>query len=220
MNRYFLACLCLGLTATGCADIGQPPTTAPSQPAALAGKVVESGTGAPVAEARVCVWQATNGDEHGGNCAQTGPDGSYRLTFTSPQVGNCPWAYAEGFEGRGDCVTFNSAVTTWNTNLQRVIRIEAGQAIASTIFANEKVMSTDEYCTPCKLVHIVVARAGRLTVRVAPENAGLRLAFWYLDQRSNEPYAVHAGQDVPVTVMSGSGVAPRSFELSADFQPD
>jgi hypothetical protein len=221
MNACAPACLCLALAATGCAD-GQPPATVPSRsqaPQALAGKVVESGTAAPVLAARVCLRLSSNGDEHGVDCAETGADGSYRLTFTSPPLGNCPWVYAEEFEGRQDCLAaFKSAVTTWNPIVQRAIRIKAGEAIASTIFVNEKVMSTDEYCTPCKIVRIVGARAGRVTVGVTPANVGIRLAFWYGDQRANEPYVVHAGQELPVTVMSA--IAPQSFELSTSFEPD
>ena len=224
MHACVPVCLCLALAATGCADAGQPPATAPSQPSrsqaaeALAGKVVESGTGAPVPAARVCVRQSSNGDEHGAHCAETGADGSYRLTFTGPLLGNCPWLNAAEFEGRQDCFAFTSAVTTWNPAVQRVIRIKAGEAIASTIFVNEKVMSTDEYCTPCKIVRIVAVRAGRVTVRVTPQDAGIRLAFWYPDQRADEPYVAHAGQELPVTVMSAA--APRSFELSTSFEPD
>jgi hypothetical protein len=220
MHTYAAACLCLALAAISCAD-GQPPATVPSRPPAaeaLTGKVVESGTGAPVLAGRVCIRLSSNGDEHGATCAETGSDGSYRLTFTSPLLGNCPWVSAEEFEGRQDCLAFTSAVTTWNPIVQRVIRIKAGEAIASTIFVNEKVMSTDEYCTPCKIVRIVGVRAGRVTVGVSPANVGIRLAFWYGDQRANEPYVVHAGQELPVTVMST--IAPRSFELSTSFEPD
>jgi hypothetical protein len=222
MNSHLLArsCLaCLALAATSCADVGQPPVTAPSRPPeALAGSVVESGTGTPVAAARVCIRQSTNGDEHGANCAETLPDGSYRVTFSGPLVGNCPWVYHPGFEGRQDCVALTSPVMTWNPAVQRVIRIQAGQSIASTIFANEKVSGSEDYCTPCKLVRIVAVRAGRLTVRITPET-GLRLDFWYHEQRLNEPYPVPAGQELPVTVMSSGGVAPRSFELSTEFEP-
>ena len=219
MNACAPACLSLALAASSCADVGQPSGTARPQAAeALVGTVIESGSGAPVPAARVCVRQPTTGDEHEASCAESGADGSYRLAFTAPLLGNCSWVYAEEFEGRQDCLAFTSAVTTWNPIVQPAIRIKAGEALASTIFVNEKVMSTDEYCTPCKIVRIVGVHAGRVTVGVSPASAGIRLAFWYGDQQVDEPYAVQAGQELPVTVMSTT--APRSFELSTLFEPD
>jgi hypothetical protein len=210
--------LAWALATIACSDSPLPP--APAAPSltserSLRGVVVESGTRAPVPDARVCIWQQTNGDEHGSNCAKTVQDGSYRIVFSSPVVGNCPWVAAAGFEGRQDCVTLGSRETIWNTNVQRIIRIEAGQTIAATTFADEKVFSSEEYCTPCKRIRILAVRAGTLTVRVMPENAGLQLGFIYYEQRPNEPFPVQAGQELPVTVVSPT--APRSFELITDF---
>jgi hypothetical protein len=215
------ATLTWALAAIGCSDSPQPSSpAAPSPPAerSLRGVVVESGTRAPVPDARVCIWQQTNGDEHGGNCVQTAQDGSYRIIFSSPVVGNCPWVSAADFEGRQDCMALGIRETVWNTNVQRIIRIEAGQTIATTTFADEKVFSSEEYCTPCKRIRILVVRAGTLTVRLMPENAGLQLGFIYYKQRPNEPFPVQAGQDLPITVISPT--APRSFELATDFVPD
>ena len=52
------------------------------------------------------------------------------------------------------------------------------------------------------------------------ENAGLRLLFAYTDQLANEPFAVPAGQESPVTVLTEGPSAPRSFELSTVFVAD
>ncbi|HEX5108119.1 MAG TPA: hypothetical protein VFV95_06720 [Vicinamibacterales bacterium] len=174
----------------------------------MTGIVRESGTQAPVPNARVC-WSYPN-------CVSTGQDGAYSIVGNGAQ-GNCPFADGQEFEGRQDCVVG----FTWNPTLQRIIRIEAGQVIASTIFSDDiSGLQLEDYCAACKRIRIVAARSGTLTVRLTPENAGLGLMFAYTDQRANAPFHVQAAQESPVTVLTQGPSAPRSFELSTTFVPD
>jgi hypothetical protein len=89
--------------------------------------------------------------------------------------------------------------TIWSPSVQRKIRLEAGQTAPFTIFADDiSGLREGDYCVACKRIRIVAGRNGRLTVRLTPENAGLRLAFDYPDLRPNEPFPVTAGQEVTV----------------------
>jgi hypothetical protein len=199
------------------AGCGSEPSPQPSQvlgasqanqAPVLSGIVRESGTQPPVANARICWFYP--------NCVATGEDGAYRIVH-SGTPGNCPFVDAPGFEGRQDC----GVVQTWNPTIQRTIRIEAGQTVAATIFSDDiSGLQQEDYCVACKRLRILAPRSGRLTVRLTPENAGLRLAFAYTDQRSNDPFPVQAGQESPVTILTESPNAPRSFELSTVFVAD
>jgi hypothetical protein len=199
----------------GCRGSYRPPVgPSPSvnEPPALKGIVRESGTQAPLAGARVC-WSYPN-------CVLTGQDGSYRIVRSDP-IGNCPYVDGQDFAGRQDCVTLIGSETTWNPTLSRTIRIEAGQTAAATIYSDDiSGLQQEDYCVACKRIVIVAPSAGLLTVRLTPDNAGLRLAFGYTDQRSNEPYRVPAGRQSPVAVLTESPSAPRSFEVSTVFVPD
>jgi hypothetical protein len=218
----------LVLAGVGCSGARQPTPTAASPPVdrqlALTGIVVESGTHVPVRNARVCIHDSSA--RSGPNtdiCSWSGlsgPDGSYKIVSTGP-VANCPWVYGSDFEIRQDCVTFTYPETIWSPSVQRKIRMEAGQTAAFTVFADD-ISGTREgdYCVACKRIRIVAGRNGRLTVRLTPENAGLRLASDYPDLRPNEPFPVTAEQEVTVLVMTEGPSAVRSFELSTAFIAD
>jgi hypothetical protein len=99
--------------------------------------------------------------------------------------------------------------------------MEAGQTAAFTVFADDiSGLREGDYCVACKRIRIVAGRNGRLTVRLTPENAGLRLASDHPDLRPNEPFPVTAGQEVTVLVMTEGPSAVRSFELSTAFIAD
>jgi predicted small lipoprotein YifL len=214
--RSFLSRIAVALvlvTRAGCGTSSPLPgptpqvTQQPQEPT-LTGIVRESGTQAPVPNARVCWFYP--------NCVSTGQDGAYSIVRSGAQ-GNCPFADGQDFESRQDCV----AGLTWNPTLQRIIRIEAGQAIASTIFSDDiSGLQLEDYCVACKRIRIVAARSGTLTVRLIPENAGLGLTFAYTDQRANTPFHVQAAQESPVTVLTQAASASRAFELSTTFVPD
>ena len=211
------------VTTSPTGSYSPPDRTGRSVPVgdSLNGFVLESGSHGPAANVRVCIWQQTNGDAYGSNCTQTGQDGSYKLVFTSPTVGNCPWVTAQDFEPRQDCITLAYPRTTWSPSIQRIIRIEAGQTIASTVFADDTGGITgDRYCVLCKRIRIVAVRAGRLTVRLTPENAGLRLTFWDDYEPPVDLFPMQAGAELTVLVTPQSPSATRSFELATTFLAD
>jgi hypothetical protein len=211
LTRMASALVFAGLA--GCGGDAPPTPGGPSQVDwQLTGVVRESGTQTPVPDARVC-WTYPN-------CVTTGEDGSYRILRSDPRV-DCPFVSAPGFEGRQDCITLSARTTTWDPTIQRIIRIEAGETVAATISPDDiSGLQFEDYCVACKRIRIVAARAGNVTVRLTPENAGLRLVFAYTDQRANEPFSVPAGQESPVTVLTEVPSAPRSFELSTVFVAD
>ena len=227
MERYtsptpgVIVMILLALVASGCdgpaSPSAPPPPPSLDTPFVLAGIVRESGTGTPVPDLNVC-WY----DEQ---CARTKSDGSYRLDGPHRSGGGhidqCPFVYGDEFEIRQNCLDFTYPESPWNPTVQRVIRIEAGQSVAATIFADDisGLQQEEDYCAGCKRVRVRAVRAGSVTVRVVP-NAAIRVSFGYVDQRLDEPFAVQAGQELPIAVISAGASFPRSFELSTVFVPN
>lgn len=220
----------IALAGFGCSDPTQPaplPTSTPNDRYVLTGVVAESGTRAPLPNARVCVYDATIDDPYKANCQLTGPDGSYRIVAGRGEPARpggtwnpCPTASAADFEHRQDCISLTSPETTWSPTLQRIIRMEAGQTVAATIVADDISGLFDDRCVRCKRVRMVAIRDGRVAVRLLPENAGLRLAFDHLDRSADVPFPVHAGEESSITIASENPGASQSFELSTAYLPN
>jgi hypothetical protein len=115
----------------------------------------------------------------------------------------------DAVEIRQDCLTFTYPETRWSPSVQRAIRVQPGQTVTSTIFADDiSGLQLEDYCVACKRVLLTAVRDGWVTVHLVPET-GLRVSFGYHDQRLNEPFSVQAGQSSPITIASdGASVPP------------
>jgi hypothetical protein len=178
MLTAFAPALVLAGLLTACDKSPTIPTgltlaTGPGPSWSLTGIVLESGTHAPVPDARVCVYELVE------SCAMTKQDGSYTLDVS--HISPCPYVEKQGFESLGDHVAVGQSI--WSPRLQQLTRVEAGQTVASTVFPDDASGQfciddyDDDYCAICKRIRIVATHNGKLALRLTPENAGLSLAW-------------------------------------------
>ena len=227
MSRPAMWRLALALTSSmACSDasLPTPPTPSPttSPRITVAGMISDSETSAPLTGASVCIGVR-------GNCAQTGADGSYQFTADPADlrlppgpnlnVSLCPWATFDGYELRSACVPLINSRVSWSTTLQRMITLDAGRRVRSTIFRGEGNGLVDSgLCESCKSFHVLVPASGTLYLSVVPDapQSMLRLEVFY---EGFENGALQITTQRTVQVVVHAMVVPASFELVTAFTP-
>lgn len=162
-----------------------------AKPYTLAGVIGDSETGAAIAGAKVFSQVSST---------FTGPDGSYTLAVADSQF---PSATKEGFEYRmddGGCCLDH----TWNTTLQAIIRIAAGQTVTATVFPDEGSGTLwEDDCEPCKRIRLTIPRSGTLWVRLTADDPEGGLQVSICTPRGCQiarSVAVRAGEEAQVLV--------------------
>ena len=205
--------------AAGCS--GSPPQPDPL-PLIIEGHVIEPAANVPVEGAQVC-WAP--GSAGGPRCAMTRADGSYRLVTVRLPAGVqnarlTPYVSKEGYEYRQSWVDYDpDGFMQWSPGLQRVLRIDAGQSLESTVYPQEGgggVEADDTWCDRCKRIRIAVGQTGELTVRFSATDDRLRLVVPRA-QSAGTPIPVRAGDEVVALIVDAAG--PARFELVTSLAP-
>jgi hypothetical protein len=185
----------------------------------FAGFFSDSETSTPLQGVQVCF--------HPSNCALTGPDGSYQLMVDPVALGVpigsntrlCPFAFLDGYEQRGACVPLINNRISWSATLQRMITLDAGRRVRSTIFKGEGNGVVDwGLCEPCKSFNVLVPGTGTLFLSVVADSpeSKLRIEVFY---EGFENGALRITNQRNVQVIVHTSVVPASFELVTSFTP-
>jgi hypothetical protein len=211
------------VSAVACSGTSSPtqPTPGPVGPQLItfAGVFSDSETNLPLQGVQVCF--------HPPNCAVTGTDGSYQFTIDPAALGipigfstrMCPFAFLDGYEQRGACVPLINNRISWSATLQRMITLDAGRRVRSTIFKGEGNGVVDwGLCEPCKSFNVLVPGTGTLFLSVVADSpeSKLRIEVFY---EGFENGALRITNQRNVQVIVHTSVVPASFELVTSFTP-
>jgi hypothetical protein len=108
---------------------------------------------------------------------------------------------------------------SWAATLQRMITLDAGRSVRSTIFKGEGNGVVDwGLCEPCKSFNVLVPGSGTLFVSVVPDSPAAKLRIQLFDKEF-ENGALRVTTQRSVQVVVHTDVVPASLELVTLFAP-